>query len=216
MNNISDISDISPDHEWEYHGKKPSILIIACGALAKEILHIIRLNDCQHISLTCVPAKLHNRPHEIPDAVRAKIEKNKDKYDEIYAGFADCGTGGLLDKLLDEYGVKRLLGPHCYAFFSGQDAFHKLSDEELGSFYLTDYLARHFDSLIKKGMRLENPIVREAMFKHYKRLVYLAQTNDDSLDALAREAAIFLNLEYKRVFTGYGELSDFIKSAATP
>ena len=186
------------------------ILIIACGALAREVLHLIEANNLQHIDLTCIPAKFHNRPEKIAPAVKEKIDKHKGQYKKIYIGYAECGTGGALDKLIKEEGVERLEGAHCYAFYTGQDEFEKLAEEEIGSFYLTDYLARHFDVLIRQGMQLDNPIVKEQMFCHYKRLVYLAQADSADLDAKAEAAAAYLGLSYKRVKTGYGELATFM------
>ncbi len=188
------------------------ILIIACGALAREILHLIEVNGLTHIDLTCVPAKFHNRPEKIAPAVRAKIEQYRASYKKIYIGFAECGTGGALDKLLIEENVERLAGAHCYAFYTGQDEFAKLSEEELGTFYLTDYLARHFDVLMRQGMQLDNPIVKEQMFCHYTRLVYLAQTRSADLDDKAEAAADYLGLAYRRIQVGYGELQEFMET----
>lgn len=205
-------SQDSIDAEFEMGSEQAEVLIIACGALAREILDIIRINKLEHIALTCVPAKLHNRPEQIPAAVQKKITANKGRYRKIYAGFADCGCGVALDKVLAASGVERLSGPHCYAFYAGQDAFAGLAENELGTFYLTDYLARHFDSLIRKGLQLDNEVVRTEMFRHYKRLVYLSQVDSAELDSLARSAATYLGLEYLRVFTGYGELQSFITS----
>jgi hypothetical protein len=130
-------------------------LLIACGALAREMLALIEANGWTHLTLECLPAKLHNRPERIPEAVRAKIRERRAAYDNILVAYADCGTGGLLDKVLAVEGVARIGGPHCYSFYAGADIFEALHDEEPGSFYLTDYLARHFDTLIIKGMGLD-------------------------------------------------------------
>ncbi len=195
--------------------KTPKTLLIACGALARELLALIAANGWTHLSLECLPAKLHNRPEKIPEAVRAKIHELRAGYDHIFVAYADCGTGGRLDKVLAEEGVSRIGGPHCYAFYAGAEAFEALHDEEPGSFYLTDYLVRHFDALMIKGMGLDRfPQLLADYFGNYKRLVYLAQTEDPALQDKARKAAERLGLSYEYRFTGYGELAEFMAEAA--
>jgi hypothetical protein len=190
-------------------------LLIACGALAREMLALIEANGWTHLTLECLPAKLHNRPERIPEAVRAKIRERRAAYDNILVAYADCGTGGLLDKVLAVEGVARIGGPHCYSFYAGADIFEALHDEEPGSFYLTDYLARHFDTLIIKGMGLDRyPQLMADYFGNYRRLVYLAQTEDKGLQAKAKQAAERLGLAYEYRFTGYGELTEFMTRAA--
>ncbi|HEY5658509.1 MAG TPA: DUF1638 domain-containing protein [Myxococcota bacterium] len=184
-----------------------SILIIACGALAREILELQRLNGWRHVTLDCLPAHLHNTPEKIPDALRAKLDAEKDRFDEIFVGYGDCGTGGRLDALLDEYGVERLPGAHCYEFFAGSERFRELAEDELGTFFLTDFLTRHFDSLVYRGLGLDrNPQLRDSYFGNYRRLLYLAQTKSPELEAKARECAERLGLEYRYHYTGLGEL----------
>ena len=193
----------------------PRTLLIACGALAREMLALIEANRWGHLTLECLPAKLHNRPEKIPDAVRDKIAGARGRFEKIFVAYADCGTGGLLDKVLAEEGVERIGGPHCYSFYAGADAFDALHEEELGSFYLTDYLARHFETLIIKGMGLDRfPELMEAYFGNYRRLVYLAQTEDAALREKAKAAAVRLGLDYEYRLTGYGELTEFMDRAA--
>ena len=193
----------------------PKTLLIACGALAREMLALIEANRWDHLTLECLPAKLHNRPEQIPDAVRAKIAASRGRFERIFVAYADCGTGGLLDRVLEEEGVERIGGPHCYSFYAGEGPFEALHEEELGSFYLTDYLARHFETLIIKGMGLDRfPELMEAYFGNYKRLVYLAQTEDAELVEKARAAAERLGLDYEYRLTGYGELTEFMERAA--
>lgn len=191
-------------------------LLIACGALAREILAVSRVNGWSHLKVTCLPAILHNRPERIPDRLRQRIRTARAQgYRNIYVLYADCGTGGRLDQLCEEEGVERIPGPHCYSFYAGARAFDGLMEEELGSFFLTDYLARHFERLIVKDMDLDrHPDLLGMMFGHYKRVVYLAQTEDPALDAKARAAAERLGLAYERRFTGYGELAEFVTQAA--
>jgi len=184
---------------------KESVLIIACGALAKEIVEIRKLNGWEHIKIQCLPAKLHNRPEKIPAAVRAEIEKYQSQFENIFVAYADCGTGGMLDKVLAEHGVERLPGAHCYEFFAGSDAFRELADEEPGTFYLTDFLTRHFDRLIKTGLGLDrHPELMSAYFGNYRRLVFLAQTESPKLAVMAQAHAQYLGLEYVHKPTGLG------------
>lgn len=190
----------------------PGILLIACGALAREILAVIEINGLTGIALECLPATLHNRPERIPDAVRERIRAARGRgVASIHVVYADCGTGGLLDRVCEEEGVARIAGPHCYAFFDGLDAFAARAEEEMGAFYLTDFLARQFDTLIWKGMGLDrHPDLRDLYFAHYDRVVHLVQTEDPALDAKARAAAARLGLRYTRRATGYGALADFV------
>jgi len=180
-----------------------STLLIACGALARELVEIRRLNGWQHIRFQCLPAELHNRPEKIPGAVRAEIEKHRSGFKSIFVAYADCGTGGMLDKVLAELGVERLPGAHCYEFFSGTRVFADLADEEPGTFYLTDFLARHFDRLVKVGLGLDkHPELKPEYFRNYRRLVYLSQSQSAELEAAAKSHADFLGLEYIHKHTG--------------
>jgi hypothetical protein len=190
-------------------------LIIGCGALAREMVELVRLNRWGHITLACLPAQLHNTPDKIPELVRAKIREAGGRYGRIFVLYGDCGTGGQLDRVLQEEGVERIPGPHCYQFYAGTAAFEALHEAEPGTFYLTDYLVRHFDRLIIAGLGLDRfPQLRPDYFGNYKRLVYLAQTEDAALESAARAAAGRLGLAYESRFTGYGEMNDFMGKAA--
>jgi hypothetical protein len=192
----------------------PRTLLIACGALAREVLALIRLNGWSHMELACLPAHLHNTPQRIPEAVRAKIRATRDGYDRILVLYGDCGTGGALDRVLADEGVERIPGPHCYAFYSGLDAFLARAEAEPACFYLTDYLARHFERLIIKGLGLDrHPELLPLYFGNYEKLVYLAQTSDPRLEGQAKAAALRLGLAYEYQPTGYGELQDFLRRA---
>jgi hypothetical protein len=189
-------------------------LLIACGALARETLAAIEANGLRHVEVTCISALLHNRPERIPAAVRAKIREHRASYDRILVLYADCGTGGGLDRVLAEEGVERIGGPHCYAFYAGQEAFEELADAEPGTFYLTDFLTRQFDTLVIEGLGLDrHPELLSMYFGNYRRLVYLAQTADEELQAAARAAAERLGLAYEYRFTGLGELAEFVRAA---
>jgi hypothetical protein len=187
------------------------VLVIACGALAREAL-ALRLS---HIDIACLPAQLHNHPQRIPEATRAKIRANRAAYDEILCLYGDCGTGGELDRVLKEEGVSRIEGAHCYAFYAGEEAFARLMEEEPGTFFLTDFLVRHFDALIIRGLGLDRfPQLRADYFGNYRRLVHLAQFDDPETDAKARAAAERLGLAYERRFTGLDGLASFLGGGA--
>jgi hypothetical protein len=183
------------------------VLLIACGALAREIVDLIERNHWTAFDVQCLPAKWHNTPQFIVPAVREKIRSQRDKYKSIFVLYGDCGTGGLLDKMLEEEGVERIDGPHCYAFFSGNPEFAAKADNEFTAFYLTDYLARHFDKLIWAGLGLDrHPELLSSYFGNYTKVIYLAQTHDEQLVENGRKAAERLGLAYEYRFTGYGEL----------
>ena len=200
------------EHSNNPQSKSHKTLIIACGALARELIDAKELNKLDHLDITCLPAIWHNRPEKIPDGVRKKIRKARtDGYANILCLYGDCGTGGLLDKVLEEEDVTRIEGDHCYAFYFKPGDFDKLMDEELGSFFLTDYLVRHFDRLIIQGLGLDRyPQLLGDIFGHYKRVVYLAQMPDAALEKKARKAAERLGLAFEMRVTGLGGLETFV------
>lgn len=194
----------------------PPTLLIACGALAHEIVWLQRANAWRHLTVACLPAHLHNTPSLIPEAVRRKIRGGRGRFSRILVLYGDCGTGGLLDKVLAEEQVERIAGPHCYAFFAGLPAFDALHDQEPGTFYLTDYLTRHFHRLMIEGLGLDkHPELLKDYFGNYKRLVFLAQTEDEALTRRAKAAAQRLGLSFERRFTGFGDLAQFLDKAAS-
>ncbi|WP_288960206.1 DUF1638 domain-containing protein [uncultured Sulfitobacter sp.] len=189
------------------------ILLIACGALAREILDLKEANGWSHLDLTCLPAKLHLYPEKITDEVRAAVKKHRGKYDDIFVVYADCGTGGLLEAECEKLGVQMVAGPHCYSFFEGNDRFSKISEDEITTFYLTDFLVRQFDAFIIKPMGLDrHPDLRDMYFGNYEKLVYQAQTDDPALTAKAKTCADRLGLAFERRFTGYGDLARTLKA----
>ena len=197
------------EDEVAYSGTRPEgrVLVLACGAIAREVLAVVSLNGWTHVDVRCLPAKLHSTPDRIPAAVDAKLTELAGRYERVFVAYADCGTGGALDPVLERHGVERLPGAHCYGVLAGNDAWDAMQEEEPGTFYVTDFLARHFDALVVRGLRLDtHPELLPLMFGNYRRLVYLAQTDDRALDRRAETAAAFLGLEYERVRTGYGEL----------
>ena len=181
------------------------VLLIACGALAKEIVYLIELNNWHHLDLICLPAILHNNPEKITPLVVSKIKENGKKYTNIFVAYADCGTGGDLENACRKLGVEIIAGPHCYSFYEGNQAFEQR--EEITAFYLTDFLVRQFNSFVIKPLGLDkHPELRDTYFRHYEKLVYQAQTNDPELDKLAEAHSKTLGLNFERRFTGFGQL----------
>lgn len=192
------------------------VLVIACGALAHEIVALRELGGWKHLDVSCLPAELHNRPNLIPQAVREKIRQHRARYQSIFVAYADCGTGGQLDQVLREEGVERIPGAHCYEFFAGHEAFEALVEQELGTFYLTDFLLRHFERLVVRGLGLDrHPELMPQYFGHYRRLVYLAQLAPTAEQlAQGQAAAERLGLAFEHRVTGYGLLQSSLKQAA--
>jgi len=184
------------------------ILLIACGALAREILDLKRAGGWDHLDLTCLPAKYHLYPDRITEEVRKAVAKHRADYASIFVVYADCGTGGQLQAACAELGVEMVAGPHCYSFFEGNDRFAELAEEEITTFYLTDFLVRQFEAFIIKPMGLDrHPQLRDMYFGNYTKLVYQAQTDDPALTEKAKAAADQLGLAFERRFTGYGDLA---------
>jgi hypothetical protein len=193
-----------------------STLLIACGALAREILALRQAGGWDHLEVDCLPAHYHNTPEAIAPAVRAKIRENRGRYGRIFVVYGDCGTSGALDRVLAEEGVERMPGPHCYEFYAGSTAYAALMEAELGTFFLTDYMVRHFDRLIVEGLWLDrHPELLGQYFGNYRKLVYLAQTDDAELKEKAAAAATRLGLAYEYRFTGFGGLADHLREVAT-
>jgi hypothetical protein len=189
------------------------VLLIACGALAREIVDLKAQNSWTHLDLTCLPAKYHLYPDKITSAVREAVAKHREAYDDIFVVYADCGTGGLLQAACDELDVKMIAGPHCYSFFEGNDAFAAKTDDEFTAFYLTDFLVRQFDAFIMKPMGLDrHPELRDMYFGNYEKLIYQAQTDDPALTEKAKTCAATLGLKFERRFTGYGDLATALKA----
>lgn len=190
----------------ELSAPRAHVLLLACGALAHEILALIRANGWDHMALKCLPAILHNTPRKITEAVEAAVQKHRADYDEIFVVYGDCGTGGQLQAACDRLGVQMMPGPHCYAFFEGVETF--AARDEATAFYLTDFLVRQFDAFVWKPLGLDrHPQLLEMYFGNYETLVYQAQTDDPALTDLARAHAARLGLSFERRFTGYGDLA---------
>lgn len=194
----------------------PRTLILACGALSRELREVVGLHNFENVSIECLPASLHNRPSEIPGALRAKLGRVRHRYDNILIGYADCGTAGEIDAICAEEGAERLPGAHCYQMFVGADRFVAMHDDDPTAFYLTDFLAKHFDRIVLDGLGISNhPELRDMYFGNYTKLIYLAQTESPDLRQKAEAAADKLGLEYSCVRTGYGELTESIVRIAS-
>ena len=189
--------------ELRDHGR---VLLIACGALAREVLAQIKANGWIHVDLKCLPAIYHNEPNKIVPAVKVLIEKYQSEYAEIFIIYADCGTGGQLQNLCDDMGVSMISGPHCYSFYEGNTIFE--AREELTCFYLTDFLVRQFDAFFWRPMGLDrHPQLLQMYFGNYTTLVYQAQTQDPLLEEKAKDCARRMKLIYEYRFTGFGDLA---------
>ncbi len=183
-------------------------LLIACGALGREIIDLIEINRWRHLDVTCLPAKLHHRPQLIPEEIRRKIRANKSQYKKIFILYGDCGTGGLLDKVLEEEGdIERIPGPHCFSFFRGNELFAKSMGEEISTFYLTDYFCQHFEKFVWEALGLDRHDDMVAfVFGNYTKLLFMPQVKNKALEQKARAIAVRLGLDYEYQFCGYGEL----------
>ncbi|MGP2493017.1 DUF1638 domain-containing protein [Mesorhizobium sp. PUT5] len=198
--------------------KRERLLVIACGMIAREVLAVKQQLGLAHLDLTCLPAEFHFYPDRIAPAMDKAIEQAKaDGYSHIFVGYADCGTGGMLDRVCEKHGVERMAGPHCFAFYQGADAYSAVADGDMMSFYMTDFLCRQFDAFFIKPLGLDrHPELIADYFGNYEKLVYLAQTDDPALDKVAEDAARLLGLAYERRATGYGDLVAGLAHAAAP
>lgn len=186
------------------------VLVIACGMIAREVLAVRDALGFTHLELTCLPAEYHYRPDRIAPAMDAAIVKARSEgYRHIFVGYADCGTGGALDRVCEKHGVARIDGPHCFAFYQGLSAFNATAEDDMLSFYMTDFLCRQFDAFFMKPLGLDrHPELIGDFFGNYEKLVYLAQTEDPELERVAQNAAVFLGLTYEKRQTGYGDLTN--------
>ena len=186
------------------------VRVIGCGMIAREILAISEQLGFEHIDLKCLPAMWHHYPDKIAPGVDEAITRAKNEgFEHIFVAYADCGTGGHLDAVCEKHGVERIAGPHCFSFYMGNQDFEDQGDELLTSFFMTDFLARHFETFLVKPLGLDrHPELRDMYFAHYTRMLYIAQTDDEVLTQNAIKAAEFLGLEYEKRLTGYGDLTN--------
>lgn len=196
---------------------KAQTLVLACGAIAHELVAIVRLNALDHVKIQCLPASWHNSPQHIAPGIEKKLLELKDQYTRILVAYGDCGTGGQLDDVLTRHDVERLPGDHCYSFFAGIEVFNKLAEAELGTFYLTDYLVDHFNQLILEDLGINRyPELRDIYFAHYTRVMYLCQSEDPitqgKLIQKAQAAATALGLPLETHITGLKPFEHALKT----
>ena len=195
--------------------QRAGTLVIACGALAREIAALKRANRWDLIEVRCLPAELHNRPERIAPAVQDEIRAQRGRYAQVFVAYADCGTGGALDALLAAEGIERLPGAHCYEFFATSPVFAQLHDAEPGTFYLTDFLLRHFERLVIRPLGLDrHPELKDEYFRNYRRLVYLSQVERAAAVEQARAIAVRFGFAFEHRVTGYGELGTRLAALA--
>ncbi|MGI9419758.1 MAG: DUF1638 domain-containing protein [Geminicoccaceae bacterium] len=208
----------SDDGTIRFKRGQGTTLLIACGALAREIVELIERNGWRHLDVACLPAKLHHTPALIPEAVREKIRQGRDRYEKIYVLYGDCGTGGLLDQVLDEEGgIERIPGPHCFSFFMGNEAFAEAAEDDISTFFLTDYFCRHFEKFVWQALGLDRRAdMADFVFANYEKLVFMPQVRDDALERKARDIAAKLGLVYEYRFCGYGDLERVMGRQARP
>jgi hypothetical protein len=209
------LPELQPAEGFAFERAGGGALLIACGAVAREIVDLVEANRWSGFDIQCLPAIWHNTPEKIPGGVRDIIRASRGRYRSMFVVYGDCGTGGLLDKVLADEGVERIEGPHCYAFFSGIDRFAATEDADVTAFFLTDYLARHFDKLVWEGLGIaRHPELLPLYFGNYTKIVYLAQTGDAAIEAKARAAAGKLGLDFELRRTGYGDLASALAARA--
>jgi len=192
-----------------------TLQVIACGALARELMVLLDQLPDGVVSLTCLPAAWHNHPEKIVPGLKRKVVAARRKGMQIAVAYGDCGTGGTLDAFLEAEQIPRIAGPHCYEMFLGKVKFDAEMETALGTFFLTDYMVRHFERIVMKGMGIrQHPELRDMYFGHYTRVLYIAQTDCKKLRAKARQAAIELGLDYEYRYTGYGDFHGFLSKLA--
>ena len=184
------------------------IRVIACGMIAREVMAVNAQLGFDHIDLKCLPAEYHHYPDKIAPAMDKAIEAARaEGFEHVFVGYADCGTGGELDRVCEKHGVERIAGPHCFSFYAGNAAFAGEADDLMTTFFITDFLARQFEAFMVKPLGLDrHPDLKEMYFSNYTRALYLAQTEDAELERNARKIADYLGLAYEYRYTGYGDL----------
>ena len=188
------------------------LLVIGCGALAEELSALKRANQWTALDIKCLDAALHNRPEQIADRLESVLAQYHAEYTNILIAYADCGTGGAVDRVARQFNAQRLPGAHCYEFYATSPVFEALAEAEPGTFYLTDFLVRHFDRLVIEEMKLdEHPELEEMLFGRYRKVVYLAQVDSSELLHQAERAATRLKLPLEVVTTGYGLLAKTVE-----
>lgn len=189
-------------------------LVIACGALASELRTVLRAQGLAGaVDVTYLPANLHNRPERIVPELEPLLDQAAADDRAVFVAYADCGTGGALDALLARHpNVSRLPGSHCYEFFTGAEQFAAMHEEELGTLFLTDFLAKHFEALLWQGLGLDrHPELLETYFGNYRRVVLISQTDSEVVVTMGRAAAERLGLEFEHRHVGLAPFTDVVE-----
>ena len=189
------------------------LLVLACGGLAREVRAIVQANGWEHVELRHLPAELHATPRRIPQALEEALEEANGRYDRVFVAYADCGTTGGIDEVCERHGATRLEGAHCFAVYAGLAEWDALQEEEPGTFYLTDFFVQNFDSFVGRPLGLDRrPELIGEILRNYRRVVYLAQSDDPALLERAEECAASLGLAFECRRTGYGRLAPSLSS----
>jgi hypothetical protein len=189
------------------------LLILACGALAREVLAIVQANGWEHVEVRHLPAELHATPGRIPPALDGALREASGRYHRVFVAYADCGTTGGIDEVCRRHGATRLEGAHCFAVYAGIPEWDALQEDEPGTFYLTDFFVRNFDAFVGRPLGLDRrPELIGDILRNYRRVVYLAQDDDPALRERAEECAASLGLAFECRRTGYGRLAPSLSS----
>jgi Protein of unknown function (DUF1638) len=184
----------------------PRAAVVACGALALDVRRIARRRGWE-LDVVPVPALLHNHPERIGPAV-AELSADRDV---VAVAYGDCGTYGALDAI----GVPRLNGEHCYDVF-GRDEVRAALDEEPGTYFLTDFLARTFAHTVVRELGLDrHPELRDDYFRNYTRVLWLAQRPTPATRAAAQRAADRIGLPLHELAVGNRGLERQLEALVT-
>ena len=183
--------------------------VVACGAIATHISNIASRENFD-VTIYPLPPLLHNHPEKIAGEVDAKIEEIKDKYSKIAVAYADCGSYGALDKVLEKHGISRLSGDHCYDVFAGRQKVMELTTT--GTYFFTDYLVKSFHRSVVVELGLDrHPELIDDYFKNYSKVVWLAQNPTEELKVAAQAAADLMKLPLEIDLVGESGLLDELK-----
>jgi len=182
--------------------------LVICGALGREVKEMSERRRWD-VDIHGLSALLHLYPSRIVSELTAKLRDLKPRYERLVVVYGDCGTAGKLEPVLDELGVARVPGPHCYEMFAGEELFMKVSDERPATYFLTDWLVRNFDRAVVRGLGLDRyPELKEMYFGNYESILYLRQVPNPKLAEKAAKVAEYLGLWLEIRDVGLGELEE--------
>ena len=187
-----------------------SVAVIACGAIATHISHITTSHGL-NVTIYPLPPLLHNQPAKIAGEVEKTYLEIKDKHSKCAVAYADCGTYGALDTVIEKLGLKRLGGNHCYDIFAGKEKIAALMESDAGTYFLTDFLVKSFHRSVIVELGLDKrPDLRDDYFKHYNKMIWLAQNPTSELTVMAQAAADLIGLTLEIDVVGEGSLKEQI------